>query len=135
MTTMYLFRKFAIRGRNRRSRVLVAGAGVAAGLALLPVATSPVAGAVAAPGVSLGAAPPAPSGVVAQTPLPSATTLDVTVVLEPRDPAELADFATEVSTPGTPEFRRYLAPGQFADLFGPTASTVAAVRDALLDAG
>ena len=34
------------------------------------------------------------------------------VVLKPRDPAALEAFDTAVSTPGSPSFRHYLAPGR-----------------------
>ena len=33
-----------------------------------------------------------------------------------------------VSTPGSPQYRHYLAPGQFAGTFGPTAATLAFTR-------
>jgi hypothetical protein len=52
-------------------------------------------------------------------------------VLQPRDPAALAQFATDVSTPGSPLYRHYLAPGQFSSVFGPTDASIAAVETAL----
>ena len=53
------------------------------------------------------------------------------MVLQPRDPAALAQFATEVSTPGSPLYRHYLAPGQFPSVFGPTRTAVASLEAAL----
>ena len=43
------------------------------------------------------------------------------VSLEPRDPTALAAFASAVSTPGSPQYHHYLAPGQFATTPGVTA--------------
>src|SRR6185312_1508596 len=53
------------------------------------------------------------------------------VALTPRDPAALAAYADSVSTPGSPEYHRYLSVAQFARRFGPTEAQVAAVRAAL----
>ncbi|HTZ09236.1 MAG TPA: protease pro-enzyme activation domain-containing protein [Acidimicrobiales bacterium] len=50
------------------------------------------------------------------------------VVLSPPHPDALAAFDTAVSTPGSPSFRHFLAPGAFASAFGPTPATIAAVR-------
>lgn len=74
-------------------------------------------------------------GATSLGPLASSTALDLRVVLQPRDPAALARFVAAVSTPGSPEYGRYLAPGQFASRFGPTAAAVATVRSWLRAAG
>ena len=63
------------------------------------------------------------------------TAVHADVVLEPRDPAALEAFDTAVSTPGSPSFRHYLAPGEFAAVFGPTPTTVASVRGWLAGRG
>lgn len=55
----------------------------------------------------------------------------VTVTLRPRDPAALARAARAVSTPGSPQYRRYLSPRGFGKRFGPRAGTIRTVRDAL----
>jgi hypothetical protein len=68
-------------------------------------------------------------------PLMPSTALDMRVVLHPRDPAALAQFVAGVSTPGSPQYGRYLAPGQFSARFGPTPATVTAVRSWLRAAG
>jgi hypothetical protein len=57
-----------------------------------------------------------------------ATAVHADVVLKPRDPAALDTFDTAVSTPGSPSFRHYLAPGAFAAVFGPSPTTITSVR-------
>ncbi|MBV9605081.1 MAG: putative Ig domain-containing protein [Solirubrobacterales bacterium] len=59
------------------------------------------------------------------------TPLHVTVTLQPRDPAALEAFATAVSTPGTPEYRDYITPAQFAERFGAAPDAIAAVETSL----
>jgi hypothetical protein len=70
-------------------------------------------------------------GAGALTSPPPTTALNVDVVLQPRDPVAFARFAAEVSTPGSPLYQHYLAPGQFPSLFGPTEATITAVETAL----
>lgn len=65
-----------------------------------------------------------PAGSARIGALPAGTTLHIDVVLQPRDPAALAQYAAQVSTPGSPLYHRYIARGQFAGLFGPTSATV-----------
>jgi subtilase family serine protease len=75
-----------------------------------------------------------PAGAVAggsARPLPAGTRLRVTVTLKPRDPAALAAYARSVSTPGSPDYRRYLSPSAFGRRFGATAAQVNAVRSSL----
>jgi hypothetical protein len=71
---------------------------------------------------------PIPRGAHALGTLDPRTPLRADVVLRPRDPVALEAFDTAVSTPGSPSFRHYLAPGSFATVFGPTAATIAATR-------
>jgi subtilase family serine protease len=63
------------------------------------------------------------------------TPIVLDVALKPRDPAALERFAMAVSTPGSPSYRHYIAPGQFAPLFGPSAATLARVEAALRGLG
>ena len=84
-----------------------------------------------APFVRVGAAPHPPKAARALGSLPAAAKLHIDVVLQPRDPAALARFATNVSTPGSPLYRHYLARGQFPNVFGPTTTAVAAVEGVL----
>lgn len=79
----------------------------------------------------LGHAPKLPAGARAQGALPRSSVISAMVALTPRDPAALAAYANSVSTPGSPDYHRYLSVAQFARRFGPTATQVAAVRAAL----
>ena len=63
--------------------------------------------------------------------LPQTTVLHVDVVLQPRDPAGLAQFATAVSTPGSALYRHYLPAGAFPARFGPTSAAIAALEGSL----
>lgn len=120
-----------MRGQPRRlnARGLTAGVvSVAATTACLATA-----GAVqAAPSLApAGAAGIVPSGSVRIGTLPSSTTLHIDVVLSPRDPQALSQYATDVATPGSPLYRDYIARGQFASMFGPTSATINSVYAAL----
>ena len=92
---------------------------------------SPIPSPTAAAPVRVGTAPSAPASARALTAPPLTTTLQVAVVLQPRDPAALAQFATEVSTSGTPLYHHYLARGQFPSVFGPTAASIDTVEATL----
>jgi len=84
---------------------------------------------------SAGSLPVLPPGSRAIGALPGSTELSVDVALRPRDSAALDSLAQAVSTPGSPYFRQYLAPGEFQSVFGPTTSTVSSVRAWLEGAG
>lgn len=119
-------------GRTAREKAFRWGAVTVAALA---VATAAVpAGAVAAP-VSddpgpqrVGAAPKIPHGAVRTADPAGGKALELSVVLEPRDPAALKRFVAEVSTPGSPRYRQYLGTGEFAKVFGAEPATVERVR-------
>lgn len=74
------------------------------------------------------AAPRLPLGARVLGTLSPTTHLSVAVALEPRDPAELSAFAAAVSNRHSALFRHYLAKGQFAARFGPTAASIHAVE-------
>lgn len=113
------------RGRTRGRRLGQAAAGLAVGVttalcgagAAVPAGAAGIASS-AGPPVRVGSAPSLGAGAQLLGPLPAATRLQVDVALEPRDPAALARFATEVSTPGSALYRHYLARGQFGPRFG-----------------
>ena len=67
--------------------------------------------------------------------MPSSATLHIDVALTPRNAAALSQYATQVSTPGSALYHRYLAKGQFAGMFGATNATINAVLAALRAAG
>jgi YVTN family beta-propeller protein len=84
---------------------------------------------------AVGQAPAVPPsdrlvGVAAAT-----SPMKLDVVLQPRQPAALASFATAVSTPGNALYRHFLPRGRFADVFGPTPAAIAAVTSYLRRAG
>ncbi len=109
-------------GPTSRAVVLVSACGLAV---LLGAASS------AAAAVRLGAAPALPEGAREAGAVAAATPMHITVTLQPRDPAGLASFATEVSTPGSPLYGDYITPAQFAQQFGATADDVQAVEASL----
>ncbi|HEY4023508.1 MAG TPA: protease pro-enzyme activation domain-containing protein [Pseudonocardiaceae bacterium] len=79
----------------------------------------------------IGAAPKVPAGAVRIADPNPNTVLHLDVQLAPRDPAALSAFVASVSTPGSANYHHYLAKGQFAGMFGPTGTSVAAVRNEL----
>jgi hypothetical protein len=81
--------------------------------------------------VRVGRTPAVPAGARLVGMVPAATRLHVSVTLRPRDPAALTAYARAVSTPGSPSYRRYLTPAQFARRFGATAAQIRAVRRSL----
>jgi hypothetical protein len=77
------------------------------------------------------ARPAMPAGSRPVGRLSGTTVLDGVVALKPRDPAALAAYASELTTPRSPLFQHYLARGQFAAWFGPAPATIAAVESHL----
>jgi len=61
--------------------------------------------------------------------------LHVTIVLKPRDPAALAAYAREVSTPGSGAYHVYLTPAQFAARFGASPTAVRRVQASMRSHG
>jgi subtilase family serine protease len=112
---------------NRSVRVSSLSAAFAVILLAFAVAAS---GAFAAT-VRVGSAPSLPRGARKTGAAAAGKTLHLSVALESSDPAGLEDFATEVSTPGSPIYGRYLSVEEFAGRFGATDAGVAAVRQAL----
>jgi hypothetical protein len=76
-----------------------------------------------------------PAGASLTGAVPAERAVSATVVLAPRDPAAVAAAVADVSTPGSPEYRHYLGPGEFAARFGPTPATSQAVVAWLEQAG
>jgi subtilase family serine protease len=118
----------------RPSTRLTALASVCA--AAIALASPPPAGAVAVRSASaaptqFGAAPALPAGARIVGSLAASTTMHVTVALAPRDPVALQAFADAVSTPGSPEYRQYITPSEFAQRFGATPDQIQAVQASL----
>jgi hypothetical protein len=57
------------------------------------------------------------------------------ISLKPADPATLEQFVHEVSTPGSPRYRHYLAAGQFGPRFGASGATIDAATSWLHSEG
>jgi subtilase family serine protease len=83
----------------------------------------------------IGAAPMVPQGAVRTGTPAGSTRLRLDVELAPRDPAGLAAFVQAVSDPKSPEYKHYLAKGQFAAVFGASPATINSVTGALRSAG
>jgi subtilase family serine protease len=85
--------------------------------------------------VRVGHPPPPPVGATLVGMVPATQRMHVTITLRPRDPSALTAYARAVSTPGSPGYRRYLTPTEFARRFGATAAQIGAVRRSLLAHG
>ena len=77
--------------------------------------------------VVVGRAAEVPHGAMRIGALPSAQDLGLGVALKPRDANALAAYAAAVSTPGSPEFHRFLSAKEFAARFAPAPSIVSAL--------
>ncbi len=80
----------------------------------------------------LGSVPP---GATLVGPTPTNTKLNLTVTLEPRDPAALAAAVHATSDPTSPEYRHFLTPAQFAVQYGAAPATIDGVGDVLRNDG
>lgn len=120
---------------RRTSARLAAAAALPAALVLVAggAPATPAAATVAL--VRLGAPPRVPAGARAGSLLPPAREMAIGLAFTPRDPAALTRFATEVSTPGSPEYRHRITPAEFAERFGPTAATLHAAERSLREQG
>lgn len=115
---------------------MVGSAALAAALGFLapalPVAAAP------APDVALravGTAPRIPAGARLLGTAPGSEQLRLDLVLSPRSPAELETYALAVSTPGSPDHRRFLTVRQFAARFGQTSAVLHTAEASLREAG
>jgi subtilase family serine protease len=116
---------------SKRLATLVAAClGVCACVVVI-ASSAPAASATTGGRVRIGPAPTLPPGSKIVASVASATPMHVTVTLRPRDPAGLQALANAVSTPGSPLFRDYLTPAQFARRFGATAAQMEAVEASL----
>jgi len=113
---------------------VAAAAGLAASLSgtVQPAGASEPGAAVAPRTIS---AAPLPGGASDVGPLDGSTALELSVTLDPRDPVALDRFVAGVTTPGSPSYRAYLAPGEFGARFGADPATVARVTAELQAAG
>jgi hypothetical protein len=94
------------------------------------------AGAVAPTGTKVVAPKPlVPHGAKQLGPVSPAAAVSGAVVLQPRDAAGLTRFIAQVTDKHSPLFHHYLTPDSFAARFGPTPSTIAAVKSQLEASG
>jgi subtilase family serine protease len=104
--------------------------------AVCPLAGAGVARAAAdAPRVTVQGVAPVPDSAAVTSDLAPAKPIGLTVALTPSDPAELAQYAQSVSTPGSPLYHQFITVDQFAQRFGAGAQSTDAVRDALAQDG
>ncbi|MGH2883393.1 MAG: S53 family peptidase, partial [Solirubrobacteraceae bacterium] len=87
--------------------------------------------AAAAGPVRLGSPPAVPGTAHMAGALATSTPMHITVALQSQNAAGLAAFAEEVSTPGSPLYRRYITPAEFAKRFGARHDAVQAVESSL----
>jgi hypothetical protein len=118
--------------RTKRLIAAVVGALTAAPfLASAPSLVAAPAAAAQVPLVRVAAAPKLPPQTVALGAVASDQAVTGGVFLEPRNPALLSQFSAAVSDPRSPLFHHYLARGEFARLFGPAPTPIAAVEATL----
>lgn len=130
-----LGRSVLMRVAGKRGALPALAACVAVALALSPVLRP---GGLPTPAlVAVGSAPHLPGHAVALGRLApdGAGTLRLDVVLAPAGGSKLSALATAVSTPGSPSFRHFLTPAQFAARFGASNGTLAAVEQSLRGRG
>ena len=140
----------AARGRIRGRRTAALNRAPRAAARLLAVFSTAVAAAILFAGAATAAA--APTGPVVRltgaitpalataardrgTALAPRRQLQLTVTLQPRDPAALSAYARAVSTPGSAAYRHYLTPARFGRRFGADAAQVRRVRAAFAQRG
>jgi len=97
-------------------------------LVVLAAATTATA---ARPRVPVGDAASLTRGVSIAGPVRAARRMRLTIGLASRDPLGLQAFSTAVTTPGSPQYGRFLTVRQFAHRFGATDGALAQVRRAL----
>ena len=94
-------------------------------------ASTPASASASARTVRVGTTPHVPHGAHALGALAGGSPLSLSIGLTPRDPAGLAAYARAVVTPGSGVYHQYLTVAEFAQRFGPTGATIAAVRASL----
>jgi len=92
-------------------------------------------GSASAAQVRIGRMPALPAGSSLLSALAPATQLQISIALEPRDPAALAAYAGSVSNPASADYRHFLSVAGFAARFAPSEATIDAVETALRSEG
>ncbi|HLG68543.1 MAG TPA: S53 family peptidase [Acidimicrobiales bacterium] len=121
---------------GRRRLLLVLWLAWAPAAVTLPGSPAGAAGAPPGPRVTLPGTPPVlPRGSVVDGTVAPDQVLHAEVVLALPDPGAVEAAVAAVSTPGSPQYRHFLGPGEFAARFGPGPAQVAAARAWLASAG
>jgi subtilase family serine protease len=118
--------------RHRPRLVAIIG-GFAAVAGVLP-ATAATVGPSPALARLVAAVPAWAHGALA-APEPASARVDVALVLRGRHQAALHRFVAAVSEPGSPSYRHFLTPAQYAARFGPTGAEASAASSWLRSAG
>ncbi len=80
-------------------------------------------------------APALPHGTAQLGEASAGQSLQLDVSLTGQNPSGLAQVVAAVSTPGSPDYRHYLTPAQFASQFGPSTAELAQVSSVLRGEG
>ncbi len=128
-------RRFPRRAALSTAITGVVAATVSATLWAVPAPSAAAAGHLTAARVPVGNAAYVPPGASRVGPVSTATVVHLDVALAPAHLAALEAFVAAVSTPGTSSYHRYLRAGAFAERFGATRSTIAAVEATLKSQG
>jgi Pro-kumamolisin, activation domain/IPT/TIG domain len=115
--------------------LVVAAPGLGSGAPISATSTQASASAAAATVSTVAAAPRLPAGAERTGAVAADRQLSGVVALAPRNSASLARFAAAISTPGNPDYHRYVAAGTFERYFSPTTAAVTAVVTDLRAAG
>jgi Pro-kumamolisin, activation domain len=118
---------------RRRFEVVTATIAVCASVLATPLSAQALVRPSSVHWISQGIAAPIGTTLLGET--PDNTRLDLRVVLQPNNAADLAQFINDVSTPGNPLYRHFLTTAEFAQRFGATSFAIALVRSELRSAG
>jgi len=119
---------FLAHGGQFRQRLTVTSVLVLTVSILLVIPTAAAANKGSANLRPVASVPALPAGSRQLGSLAGKAVLHFDVVMRPRSPSALARFVESTSTPGNPQFRHFLAKGEFTRVFGPTAGAVRRVE-------
>ncbi len=127
-------RSVRIRARlwNRSTTVMV-GLVVFAAWSVGTVPT--VAEGATSPMVSVGSPAQVPAGSQSSGQVANGATVHVSVVMHSFDPTGMESLATQVSTPGSPDYRQFMSPATVQARFGPSPEALSSVRAWLAQQG
>jgi subtilase family serine protease len=121
--------------RSRALRIGVPITALAVAFAAGSVQADAATSAVSHTPTAVGAIAAVPAGATAAKAPSNSTKIDVDIALEPRNAAELTEYAQLVSDPNSLFYKQYLTKQQTQLLFAPSSSEVSSVSAALKAAG